>query len=159
GMWVAPEKAADFGVFMSPRNRPTELACFLQKPPAAKIRELSQNYLCLVDTGMWLLSERAVSVLMQRCGWDAQKQEFSGAPDSQSGGDGGAGRSGGVRSVPRGGAANHYELYAQFGLALGKTPSAPDPEVSALSCAVVPLPEAEFYHFGTNAQMIESVSV
>jgi galactokinase/mevalonate kinase-like predicted kinase len=134
GMWVAPEKAADFGVFMSPRNRPTELAFFLQKPPAAKIRELSQEFLCLVDTGMWLLSERAVSVLMEHCGWDAQKQEFADR------------------------AANHYELYAQFGLALGKSPSAPDPAVSALSCAVVPLPAAEFYHFGTNAQMIESVS-
>src|SRR5437660_7119014 len=74
GMWVAPEKAADFGVFFSPRNHPTEVAFFLQKPPAAKIREWSQNYLCLVDTGMWLLSERAVSVLMERCGWDTQKE-------------------------------------------------------------------------------------
>ena len=158
GMWVAPEKAADFGVFMSPRNRPAELAFFLQKPPAAKIRELSQDYLCLVDTGMWLLSERAVGVLMERCGWDAETEEF-GAPDSRSGGDAGAARSGVVRSVSSGGTASHYELYAQFGLALGKTPSAPDSAVSALSCAVVPLPDAQFYHFGTNAQMIESVSV
>ena len=34
GMWVAPEKAKDFGVFFSPRGQPTELAFFLQKPAA-----------------------------------------------------------------------------------------------------------------------------
>jgi galactokinase/mevalonate kinase-like predicted kinase len=132
GMWVAPEKAKDFGVFFSPRRRPTELAFFLQKPAATRIRELADSHLCLVDTGMWLLSERAVGVLMERCGWEADG--FS---------------SGGPR---------HYELYAQFGLALGKTPTVQDAAVNALTCAVVPLPDAEFYHFGTNEQMIDSVS-
>jgi len=132
GMWVAPEKAKDFGVFVSPRRRPTELAFFLQKPPAAKIRELADTYLCLVDTGMWLLSERAVRVLMERCGWK----------------DGGFGSDGPAR----------YELYAQFGLALGRTPTLCDAAVNALTCAVVPLPQAQFYHFGTSEQMIVSVS-
>lgn len=134
GMWVAPETAQHFGVFCSPRDRQTELAFFLQKPSAAKIRELAEDYLCLVDTGMWLLSERAVNVLMQRCGWEPAKSQFAGGmPDS-------------------------YELYAQFGLALGRLATVQDPEVAGLSCAVVPLPDAEFYHFGTNAQMIESVA-
>jgi galactokinase/mevalonate kinase-like predicted kinase len=132
GMWVAPEKAKHFGVFFSSRAHPTELAFFLQKPAASKIRELAEDYLCLVDTGMWLLSERAVRVLMEHCGWDSS--QFSG------------------------GTARRYELYAEFGLALGMSPTVRDPAVNALSCAVVPLPEAEFYHFGTNAQMIESVS-
>jgi len=132
GMWVAPEKAKHFGVFFSPRARPTELAFFLQKPAASKIRELAEDYLCLVDTGMWLLSERAVRVLMAHCGWQAG--EFGG------------------------GTARRYELYAEFGLALGQSPTVQDAAVNALSCAVMPLPEAEFYHFGTNAQMIESVS-
>ena len=132
GMWVAPEKAKHFGVFFSPRAHPTELAFFLQKPAAAKIRELAEDYLCLVDTGMWLLSERAVRVLMEHCGWESNR--FSG------------------------GSARRYELYAEFGLALGKSPTLRDAAVNALTCAVVPLPEAEFYHFGTNAQMIESVS-
>jgi galactokinase/mevalonate kinase-like predicted kinase len=81
---------------------------------------------------MWLLSERAVSVLMQRCGW-----------------------SGGAFENAR---AAGYELYAQFGLALGTSPQAKDQLVNALTCAVVPLPEAEFYHFGTSRQMIESIS-
>ena len=132
GMRVAPEKAEDFGVFFSPRGQPTELAFFMQKPAASKIRELAEDYLCLVDTGMWLLSERAVGVLMERCGWEA----------------GGFG----------GGTARRYELYAEFGLALGKSPRAQDAAVNALTCAVIPLPEAQFYHFGTNGQMIESVS-
>ena len=132
GMRVAPEKAKDFGVFFSPRGQPTELAFFLQKPAASKIRELAEDYLCLVDTGMWLLSERAVRVLMERCGWQT------------SGFDGGT--------------ARRYELYAEFGLALGKSPTAQDPAVSGLTCAVIPLPEAQFYHFGTSGQMIESVA-
>src|ERR1043166_3175842 len=160
GMWVAPEKAADFGVFFSPRNRPNEVAFFLQKPPAAQIRELSQEYLCLVDTGMWLLSERAVNVLMEKCGWITRTQTFRDGANTKPLSP----------LVPRGerentatggspiGVPKSYELYAQFGLALGKLPTAPDAAVSELSCAVVPLPEAEFYHFGTNAQMIESVS-
>jgi galactokinase/mevalonate kinase-like predicted kinase len=132
GMWVAPETARHFGVFFSPRDRPTALAFFLQKPPAPRIRELAENYLCLVDTGMWLLSERAVGVLMQRCGWKT--------------------------SGFGGGTPRHYEFYAEFGLALGQSPTVQDAAVNALTCAVVPLPEAEFYHFGTNGQMIESVS-
>lgn len=134
GMWVAPETAKDFGVFFSPRERATELEFFLQKPSPAKIRALAEDFFCLVDTGMWLLSERAVGVLMERCGWDAKEQRFAG------------------------GAVCPYELYAQFGLALGKSPTVRDAAVSELTSAVVPLPEAQFYHFGTNAQMIESIA-
>ncbi len=135
GMWVEPETAKNFGVFCSPRQRPAELAFFLQKPSTEHLASLADRYHCLVDTGMWLLSERAVRVLMARSGWNPERQEFAG------------------------GAAAHYELYAQFGLALGSSPTDADPEVNALSCAVVPLPEAEFYHFGTSEQMIESVSL
>ncbi|MGA2555500.1 MAG: bifunctional fucokinase/fucose-1-phosphate guanylyltransferase [Verrucomicrobiota bacterium] len=134
GLWLAPERACDFGVFCAPRGHPSQLAFFLQKPPASKIRELSENYLCLVDTGMWLLSARAVRVLMELSGWIPQKSDF------------------------RGGAPARYELYAHFGLALGKTPVVRDPAINALSCAVVPLPDGQFYHFGTSAQMIESIS-
>ena len=134
GMWVTPEVAHNFGVFFCRRARPHELAFFLQKPSPARIRELSTEYLYLIDTGMWLLSERAVRVLMRHCGWDEERQVFGrGVPDT-------------------------YELYAEFGLALGRAPVGTDPEVSALTSAVVPLPEAEFYHFGTSRQMIESIS-
>ena len=83
---------------------------------------------------MWLLSERAVGVLLERCGWDANEHQFAC------------------------GAVHPYELYAQFGLALGKSPTARDAAVSELTSAVVPLPEAQFYHFGTNPQMIDSIA-
>ena len=134
GMWVIPEKARDFGVFFTPRSRPGELAFFLQKPTPARIRELETDYYHLMDTGMWLLSERAVRVLMDQCGWDGATQQFAD------------------------GRAASYELYAQFGLSLGPLATERDPAVNALTCAVVPLPDADFHHFGTSAQMIESVS-
>lgn len=51
-----------------------------------------------------------------------------------------------------------YELYADFGLGLGTDPVQQDPEVNALTSAVVPLPEGEFYHFGTSRALIESVA-
>ena len=135
GMWVTPERARDFGVFFSKRERPEELSFFLQKPSAARIRELAGEYLYLVDTGMWLLSERAVGVLMRKCGWDGERERFA-----------------------SGGVAGGYELYAQMGLALGKVPAVVDAEVNGLTSAVVPLPAAEFYHFGTNRQLIESIT-
>ena len=132
GTWVKPQTAKDFGVFFSPRRQPTELAFFLQKPAPERIRDLTAEYVDLVDTGVWLLSERAVAVLMRRAGWLGER--FAGA--------------GAVR----------YELYAQFGLSLGTTPTASDAEVNALSCAVLTLPQAEFYHFGSSQQLIESTS-
>lgn len=134
GMWVKPEQARHHGVCCCPRARPHEMAFFLQKPEPARLRELATGYFCLVDTGMWLLSQRAVELLLRRCGWDAAAQRFLyGRP-------------------------NRYELYAEFGLSLGSHPLVPDAEISALRCAVVPLPEAEFYHFGATRQMIESTS-
>lgn len=134
GMWVTPEKAKDFGVFFTPRHRPHELAFFLQKPTPARIRELATEHLYLVDTGMWLLSARAVRVLLAKSGWREADGDFAhGAP------------------AP-------YELYNQFGLALGSHPTGEDAAVRDLSCAVVPLPQPEFYHFGTSRQMIESLA-
>ena len=135
GMWVPPERAKDFGVFFTPRRAPQELAFFLQKPAPAKIRELADDHLCLVDTGMWLLSERAVRVLLEHCGWEPAKEGFSG------------------------GIADPYELYSHFGLALGHSPTVDDPAVRALTCAVVPLPRPEFYPFGSSRQLIESISL
>jgi galactokinase/mevalonate kinase-like predicted kinase len=140
GMRVAPEVAKDFGVFFCARGRPGQLAFFLQKPAARKIRSLAVEFLPLIDTGVWLLSERAVRVLMQKCGWDSRRQQF-----------GGRGRGG---HTP----ARHYELYAHFGLALGNRPAIRDRSISKLTCAVVPMQHAEFYHFGTSEQMIQSVS-
>lgn len=135
GMPVAPETAQGFGVFFSRREAPDAVDFFRQKPPASDVRGLSRTHSFLVDTGIWLLSERAVGVLLDRCGWDPSAQEFvNGLP------------------VP-------YELYAQFGLSLGANPQGPDHAVAALSCAVLSLPRPEFYHLGTNRQLIEAVTL
>ena len=133
GMWVAPEKAQDFGVFFSPRGRPTELAFFLQKPPAARIRELADD-LPLPRGHRHVAVERTrrarADGALRLEGWPLRRRR----------------------------PASATSCTREFGLALGKTPTAQDPAVNALTCAVVPLPEAQFYHFGTNEQMIESVS-
>lgn len=133
GMEVAPEVATHFGVFFFDRTAPERLAFFLQKPARQRIRILSTTHHFLVDTGMWLLSERAVEVLLRRCGWDESAGAFAkGHPET-------------------------YELYSQFGLALGDTPQVNDPEIQTLTCRAVALPHPQFYHLGTSRQLIESV--
>ena len=49
-----------------------------------------------------------------------------------------------------------YDMYSEFGCALGTNPSMPDDELSQLSVAIVPLQGGEFYHFGTSREMISS---
>ena len=49
-----------------------------------------------------------------------------------------------------------YDMYSEFGCALGTNPSSPDDELSQLSVAIVPLQGDEFYHFGTSREMISS---
>lgn len=60
------------------------------------------------------------------------------------------------RSTDADGNCRFYDLYSDFGCALGGHPSAIDPEVASLSVAVVPLRDGEFYHFGTTSQLISS---
>lgn len=132
GLWVPPEAATGHGVFFCPRSHPERLQFFLQKPTSEQIRELSLEHLFLIDTGVWLLSENAVRVLMARSGWSWDHEQF----DSH---------------VP-----GHYELYAQFGLSLGESPTAVDSEIGRLSSAVVPLGGGEFYHFGTSGDLTRS---
>lgn len=134
GMRAGSDTAQNFGVVFSPWDRPSELAFFLQKPSPTEIRALvSQDWVALVDTGMWLLSERAIAVLMQRCGWDPVRQLF-------------------MKET-----ADPYELYARFGLGLGTHPGTEEDRLDTLQAAVVALPESEFYHLGTSRQLIETV--
>jgi len=132
GMWVDAETASHFGVFFSPRADASRLAFFLQKPSPAEIRAHAAEHLFLVDTGMWLLSARAVDALLRKCGW--MGTEF------------------------RDGTPYEYELYAGLGPCLGDMPQERDPALEGLTAAVVALPEAKFHHFGTSRQMIESAS-
>ena len=50
-----------------------------------------------------------------------------------------------------------YDLYGEFGLALGTHPTVNDPELAELKVAVLPLPGGEFYHFGTSRELISSM--
>ena len=49
-----------------------------------------------------------------------------------------------------------YDLYAEFGLALGDRPRITDNELNRLSVAILPLPGGEFYHYGTSRELISS---
>lgn len=60
------------------------------------------------------------------------------------------------RSLDANGQQKEYDLYSEFGCALGTHPVIDDPELRELSVAVVPLPGGEFYHFGTSREMISS---
>lgn len=60
------------------------------------------------------------------------------------------------RSEDGSGKKIQYDLYAQFGGAMGTDPLADDEEVAALKVVVLPLNGGEFYHFGTSREMISS---
>ena len=49
-----------------------------------------------------------------------------------------------------------YDMYSEFGCALGTNPSLPDDDLKDLKVAIVPLQGGEFYHFGTSREMISS---
>ena len=49
-----------------------------------------------------------------------------------------------------------YDLYGEFGLALGDAPRVNDAEARTLRVAILPLPGGEFYHYGTSPELISS---
>ncbi len=57
----------------------------------------------------------------------------------------------------RDGALGFYDLYGEFGCALGTDPAIRDGDVGALSVAVLPLPGGEFHHFGTTPELVGSM--
>lgn len=132
GLWAHPEQASRHGVFFLPRENPEELDFVLQKPAVATIHQQIESHLFLLDIGLWLLSERALRLLLRRCGWDVESSAETHRP------------------------LQPLDLYGTFGPALGRRPTQPDPEISALRTAVLPLPGGEFFHFGTNAELISS---
>lgn len=132
GIRSTPEEASNHGVMFCQDGETADLDFFLQKPPEAKTLAMAESHRFYLDTGVWLLSARAVALLLQKCGWDGARQEYlNGIPDK-------------------------YELFDSFGLALGNTPVAPDEAVSSLKAAVLPLPSGRFFHFGTSRSIITS---
>lgn len=126
GLWVEPSLAKNHGVFVSSRKSPDILDFMLQKPSLETLGELAGSHLFLMDIGIWLLSDKAVRLLM--------KHSYT----------------------EDGRAMKAYDLYAEFGLALGKNPRITDSELNQLSVAILPLPGGEFYHYGTSRELISS---
>jgi galactokinase/mevalonate kinase-like predicted kinase len=126
GLWVNPSLATHHGVFVSDRKSPEVLDFMLQKPSLEELESLSKTHLFLMDIGIWILSDRAVEVLMKR----SLKE---GTDD-----------------------INYYDLYSDYGLALGEHPKTKDEEINRLSVAILPLPGGEFYHYGTSHELISS---
>lgn len=124
GLWLGPEIAKDHGVFVSRNDTPNVLCRMLQKPSVQTLGELLKSHFYLTDIGVWLLSDRAVRLLMERS--------------------------------MRDGEVVNYDLYSQFGCALGTNPLIHDEELAALSVAVLPLPGGEFYHYGTSHELLSS---
>ena len=54
------------------------------------------------------------------------------------------------------GEITYYDLYSDYGLALGSHPKIEDVELNSLSVAILPLPGGEFYHYGTSRELISS---
>ena len=130
GLWLDASIARNHGVFVSDRRTPTVLKQMLQKPSPERLSDLLKDHFYLTDIGIWMLSDKAVRLLAQRS----------------------------TATVPAGSPASlkEYDLYSEFGCALGTNPTIDDPELKELSVAIVPLPGGEFYHFGTSREMISS---
>ncbi|MEN8187459.1 MAG: bifunctional fucokinase/fucose-1-phosphate guanylyltransferase [Bacteroidota bacterium] len=134
GIWVDPELASKHGVFVCERNNPEELLYMLQKPSCSQLQKLSQENLYLMDIGIWVLSDRAVDLLIKRSGYNIDKEGRLVAPENP----------------------EFYDLYSDFGLNLGTHTNSKDTELNKLTVAICPLRKGEFYHFGTNKELISS---
>ena len=77
GLSVDSSLASRHGVFVTSRNTPEKLNFMLQKPSVSELRTLAKDYLFLIDVGIWLLSDRAVNLLMKKCGWNNQSNSFA----------------------------------------------------------------------------------
>lgn len=136
GLWVDPSLAKNHGVYFMDRKTPEILDFVLQKPSTQRQAELSHTHLALMDIGIWLLSDRAVEMLNKR----SVKHDLSDSvcvdkEDYQA-----------------------YDLYSDFGTALGTHPTSVDAELNQLKVVILPLAGGEFYHFGTTPEMISSTT-
>lgn len=118
GLWLGPEIAKNHGVFVSSCDSPSVLKCMLQKPSPATLGTIQKDHYYLTDIGIWLLSDKAVKVLMSHKG--------------------------------------EYDLYSEFGGAMGTEPTLNDEAVKELKVAILPLSGGEFYHFGTSHELLSS---
>ncbi len=117
GLWVDPQHASQHRVFCLKRHHAPELDLVLDKPSIERLGELTHTHLTLMDSGLWLLSEKARQILRERLG--APAHEFS-----------------------IGNEKDHSEVLSNLLL--------------ELDVAIIPIPDGEYYDFGSTAGMIAS---
>ena len=78
----------------------------LQKPSLEELEGLSKTHLFLMDIGIWILSDRAIEVLMKRSLKEGTKD------------------------------ITYYDLYSDYGLALGEHPKTKDEEINQLNMLI-----------------------
>lgn len=66
GLWADPVLCSHHGNFLMSREHPTELDFMLQKPSTDEQATLMPTHLTLMDIGVWILSDRALDLLIQR---------------------------------------------------------------------------------------------
>lgn len=135
GLWAEPTLARNHGVFFLPHQTPTQLDFVIQKPTTQQLANLSQTHLALMDIGIWLLSDKAVHALRQHT-----HTTNTDTPQADP-----------TTYTP-------YDLYTNFGTALGIHPTNPDPIISKLTVAILPLEGGQFYHYGTTPEIISSTA-
>ena len=77
GLWLDASVAKNHGVFVSSRRSPSVLKQMLQKPSVATLGELQKDHFFLTDIGVWMLSDKAVRLLVRKCtAEDGQLKEY-----------------------------------------------------------------------------------
>lgn len=66
GLWLDINVAKNHGVFVSKRKTPTVLDRMVQKPTPEMMGEMLKDHFILTDIGIWMLSDKAMRLLMKR---------------------------------------------------------------------------------------------
>ncbi len=132
GLWVDDAVASRHGVFFSRREQQDQLAFVKQKPSLTELRDLSRDYFYLMDSGIVLLNAATTMKLMEKSGWDEKHNKF-------------------IRGIP-----DFYDLYSEMLTAFGNESGTTDLDLKDLHVKLIPLQNGEFYHFGSNSDLIES---
>ncbi|WP_406682888.1 bifunctional fucokinase/fucose-1-phosphate guanylyltransferase [Seonamhaeicola sp. MEBiC1930] len=130
GLWAEPELATNHGVFVCEKNHPEKLLEMLQKPSVSELKNISEDKVCLMDIGVWVLSDKAIKILLEKSGYTINEDGNLIVPEQ----------------------LNFYDLYNDFGSRLGSNSR----DEHDLSVAILPLPNGKFYHFGTSKELISS---
>lgn len=133
GLQTSAEETVRHGALICPKEASDRLEFFRQKPPVEELEGLDGSHTFALDTGVWMFSQKALECLMQCCLWNEKKGGFESGP------------------YPA-----RYDLYSDFGQALGSNPSVKNELINQLSAAVLPLSSARFFHFGTQRSVLAS---